>query len=346
MTHDPRLNVYVSISRQSDLLAEFEGVGRGQLLIDTYSGRLSALARLPLLLAVRRRFGHYLREHHIDVVYCTMTHIWNLAMLGEIRDAGCRYLLTVHDADLHPGERIVGRSRLVAHEIRSADGIIALTEHVRRQALSLSSQVPNWTIPLGTLGLVSDGRPRMRRAGDPIRLLFFGRLLPYKGLDLLIDAVRILIGRGIDTLLHIAGPGHAPAVPPELRERVSVDCRWIPDDEVPHLFACSDVLVLPYREASQSGSATIAMEAAMPVVATPVGGLAEQVQDHVTGLVAERVSAEAVAESIAAIAADPELYARCSAGALAQSARMDFAVLAPAIAAAILDVSRLERRRP
>lgn len=74
-------------------------------------------------------------------------------------------------------------------------------------------------------------------------------------------------------------------------------------------------MVLPYVEASQSGVVEAAFAAALPSVVTPVGGLAEQIENGVTGLVAGAVDATALADAIERLVTDPELYEACSAGA-------------------------------
>jgi glycosyltransferase involved in cell wall biosynthesis len=119
--------------------------------------------------------------------------------------------------------------------------------------------------------------PAAEPRSDAVRLLSFGRLLPYKGLDLLADALRRL--RPQTALeVRVVGSGPASAVLDELRniQGVSVENRWVAEDEIGGLLAWSDAVVLPYREASQSGVAALAVGAGRWVIATDVGGLAEQ----------------------------------------------------------------------
>lgn len=321
LMRDPGLDLRLSVSRQSELWDQFVSVGLPGLYIDTYQDWSSAIlgsARLPSL---RRRFARYLRDNQIDVVYCTMTHLWNAAIAPVISQSGARYLFTAHDATLHPGERIPGRQWMLSTEIRFADGIIALTDHVARAALrARHTPVPTWSIPLATFdfsrpgehGRMPSDRP-VRVLRRPVRLLFFGRLLAYKGIDLLLDALQIVLQRGVDAELAIVGQGKVPPLPAGLDPaRVRIDNRWIPDSEVTGVFEDADILVLPYREASQSGFAATAQTLGLPIVATPVGGLVEQVRHLETGVVAEAASASAIADAIVHLIADAELYDRCS----------------------------------
>jgi glycosyltransferase involved in cell wall biosynthesis len=113
--------------------------------------------------------------------------------------------------------------------------------------------------------------------GGAVRLLCFGRLLPYKGLDLLASAMRQL-GTQAEWELRVVGSGPESAELSSLRALpgVTVENHWVPEDEIGALIAWADVLVLPYREASQSGIAPAALAAGRFVVSTRVGGLIEQ----------------------------------------------------------------------
>jgi glycosyltransferase involved in cell wall biosynthesis len=112
--------------------------------------------------------------------------------------------------------------------------------------------------------------------GGPLRLLSFGRLLPYKGLDLLAEALSRLGPRAIE--LRVVGTGPESPDLDALRRLpgVTVENRWVPENEVGALLAWADALVLSHREASQSGVAAAALAAGRWVVGTRVGGLAEQ----------------------------------------------------------------------
>ena len=110
-----------------------------------------------------------------------------------------------------------------------------------------------------------------------MRRLMFGRLLAYKGIDLLIAALENMPAT-MEFNLRVVGLGPETA---ELRTLaampgVTVENRWVPEDEIAALISWADVMVLPYREASQSGVGAVALAAGKQVLATRVGGLEEQ----------------------------------------------------------------------
>ncbi len=89
------------------------------------------------------------------------------------------------------------------------------------------------------------------------------------------------LGRRDDLELRVVGNGPESPVLAQLRALpgVTVENRWVPEEEVAAILAWSDALVLPYREASQSGVAATAIAAHRFVIATRVGGITEQLQD-------------------------------------------------------------------
>ncbi|WP_433353369.1 glycosyltransferase family 4 protein [Microtetraspora malaysiensis] len=140
------------------------------------------------------------------------------------------------------------------------------------------------------------------RGGEPRReLLFFGIVRPYKGLDLLLRA----LARVPDVRLTVAGEfwgglEETRALIGELGLDGRVELRpgYVPAEDVPGLFARADALVLPYRSATASQNVWLGHEHGVPVIATRVGALPDNVTDNVDGLLVEPGSADALAEAI------------------------------------------------
>ncbi len=98
---------------------------------------------------------------------------------------------------------------------------------------------------------------------------------------------------------------------------VEVHNRWLSNRNI--VLAGTDAVVLPYVEASQSGVAATAFAAGRPVIATPIGGLTEQVIHRGTGLLAKDMSVEALADAIQAFSCSADLFDHCATGALAHA---------------------------
>lgn len=146
---------------------------------------------------------------------------------------------------------------------------------------------------------IHTGLPRMkarRKLGlgeNHTALLFFGLVREYKGFDILIRACESLPEN-----YRIIAAGENYTKKNYASERLSWEESFVPDSHVGTWFNASDIVVLPYRTATQSGIAQIAMAFRKPMVTTPVGGLPETVDEGITGTVAVNTSPEALADAI------------------------------------------------
>lgn len=313
--NDASLDPEVFLSRQCDLFDKFQDIGLTITAVDTYNGAGDMAASVWRLPAACYRLWAILRRGDIRAVYCTGTHLWNPFLAAVARSLGIKYVLTVHDGERHSGDRMSAPQWWLDAEVRRSDALITLSEHVKGQIVG-RLRLPEDRVTVIPSGPYYAAAGTSRTAhGTPLRrLLFFGRIWPYKGLDLLLEAYASLKSRIPDLNLRIVGSGDfspyraAAAKLPD----VEVDLRYVPEAEVPSILAAADVLVLPYREATQSGLVYLAAAARVPVVATPVGGLVEQLADGKVGHLASAVSSSAIAEAIEHVLFHHENYNKVS----------------------------------
>lgn len=144
-----------------------------------------------------------------------------------------------------------------------------------------------------------------------VRLLFFGFIRPYKGLDVALDALALLRDRGVRHRLTVVGEpwdttySWADQVAERgLEDQVDLRLGYAADDEVSDLLAKHHAALLPYRSATQSGIAPIALAAGRPVIATTVGGLTDVIRDGENGTLAAPDDPVSLADAIQRCAAD------------------------------------------
>lgn len=232
------------------------------------------------------------------------------------------FIYVVHDAAPHPGDYMrLWQSRMQRRLIREAAGVVALSDHVATQVEAsglLRAGQGCAVISLAAHDVARRATPRQARAG-PLALLFLGRLLPYKGLSLLAEALAG-VREHPGWRLTVAGSGPDPDHVRSLFSgfpQVELKLGLLDEDEVDALIRDHDVLVCPYLEASQSGVIAEALYDGMPCLVTPVGGLPEQIGFGRAGWVAGATSPEALAETFAALLDNPASIAPMSGGALA-----------------------------
>lgn len=153
-----------------------------------------------------------------------------------------------------------------------------------------------------------------------LHLFFFGPIKKYKGADTLIDAMKICREKGVSATLTIAGSQASDTHIIDPKEVESLGILWlnryVEDSEVCRLLGEADVMVIPYKNATQTTPGALALGYGMPVIATRSGGLTEQVENGVNGLLVEPDNAVALASAIQKMAEERELLKKFSQGAL------------------------------
>jgi glycosyltransferase involved in cell wall biosynthesis len=177
-------------------------------------------------------------------------------------------LLTRHDPVPHPGQPRPGL------EAQAYDRYW----YRRAAAVHLHSEllVSEFANPLGKpLYFIPHG---MTVLDQPLelpqapRILMFGRMEPYKGLDVLAAAMPLVWERSPEVRLLVAGEG-PEAFPIQADARIEVRRGYVPESDVSGLFEGATVAAVPYTQASQSGVASVSLGFGVPVVASALGGL-------------------------------------------------------------------------
>jgi alpha-maltose-1-phosphate synthase len=238
---------------------------------------LEGRVRDPRAIRSLGHVGRLVAGFEPDVVHFQESVVDDVRLLAATRPRPGRYAVTVHDPSTHPGDRVRARwKRRVWLELVRRAGLVfvhaqALADELRAES---GTRAPIEVIPLGIDAPLHSPLP------EQPRLLFFGRISEYKGIDTLLDAMPTLWERLPDARLVVAGKGRGL---PEHRlwddDRVTLRFEHVDEEEVPGLFRDASCVVLPYRQASQSNVGSQAKQYGRPLVVTELGGLPELVAD-------------------------------------------------------------------
>jgi glycosyltransferase involved in cell wall biosynthesis len=222
------------------------------------------------------------------------------------RALGKRVVLTVHN--VNAGWRDSTDSFLNRLTLRIqyhlCDHLFVHTGQMRRElrthfavAEAKVSLIPfgiNSTVPNTTL-TTSEARQRLGLTESRKVALFFGNIAPYKGLEYLVQAMAFLASKDLDYRLVIAGRPkncepywdsiQSQLSQPELRACVIERIEYVPDADTEIYFKAADVLVLPYVHIFQSGVLFLSYNFGLPVIASDVGSLREDILEGQTGFV-------------------------------------------------------------
>lgn len=234
------------------------------------------------------RRGRQIGRRSDLVVLVHYTTVQAPALLSVGWAARRRSRVVVLCANAVPHEPRVGDRLLTTLLMRSADAIVTHTAAERAALLGLTDR-PVTVAALPPHLPVGDRCTHHGAVTPPLRrLLFFGKVRRYKGVDLLlralaeVDDVRLRIvgefytdvGELVDLVARLG-----------LTDRVEIEPDYLPADRIPSLFASVDALVLPYRNATASQLVPLAFRHGVPVIVTRVGNLPEAVRDDVDGLI-------------------------------------------------------------
>lgn len=302
---EPEIKPHLILSAQNDTPEQFASFAPHVTLVPTFeTGRSwQAVVRYPV---GRAAVFDALQRERPDAVLSIMPHLWSPLLTPAIRRQGIRYGTIIHDASPHPGDPTALLTPWLLRDADRADLVVTLSREVAER-LKKRGVSERRILSLFHPDVAAVARARVpRMPGAPFRLLFVGRIQAYKGVPDLLAALPLV---GSPVTLTLAGAGDismfADAI---VATGTTLINRWLSDEDFAELLQTHDAIVLPYREASQSGVAAMAFANTIPVVALPIGGITEQVIDGETGVLATGRSPAALAAAITRLATDVALF--------------------------------------
>lgn len=209
-----------------------------------------------------------------------------------------------------PHEKRIGDTMLSHYFIKAIDGCIVMSHRVKADIEKLYPLKPIEYCPhplfdhYGKMIPKAEAKKALKLNPNKNYILFFGLVRDYKGLDLLIEAVSLTSSTTIDYEVIVAGEFYADEEKyytlmdkHGVRNKFRVFAQFIPDDLVPYFFCAADVIVQPYKDATQSGVTQVAYHFNKPMIVTNVGGLPEMVHHKKVGYVVAP-NAPAIAQAI------------------------------------------------
>jgi glycosyltransferase involved in cell wall biosynthesis len=248
--------------------------------------------------------GNYIRKQKPDIVIFRYWLPFMGPALGTIariiKKNNYSRILAITD-NVVPHEKRPGDVPFTKYFLSACHGFITMSRSVQQDLQRFEPNKPSLYLvhPLydnfGTIESKTEACTALGLDPNYRYLLFFGFIRAYKGLDLLLQAMADeRIKQRKDLKLIVAGEFYEDAAPYhklieelQLQEQLILRTDFIPNSEVRHYFCAADLVVQPYKHATQSGVTQVAYHFNKPMVVTNVGGLAELVPDGEVGYVVE-----------------------------------------------------------
>lgn len=227
----------------------------------------------------------------------------------QVKKNGKTKIISIID-NIIPHEKRIGDWQLAKYFVNSVDGFIAMSDSVLEDLKKFDNKKSKAFSPhplFDNFGEAVNKIQAYEHLGLEVNsdyLLFFGFIRDYKGLDLVLEAMADPRVKELNFKLIVAGEFYTDAQPYwdqitrlGIADKLILKTDFIPDDEVRYYFCAADMVVQPYKHATQSGVTQICYHFDRPMLVTNVGGLPEIVPNGKVGYVVEP-NAQAIADAI------------------------------------------------
>jgi glycosyltransferase involved in cell wall biosynthesis len=272
------------LARDNSDLSEAEK-GEHNIIELDISHRLNLL-NLFKLISARSKFLHIDSRIMPRVTIFMMPHPWDLWLLRRKNSLikHSKVVRVIHDATPHDGEYWPRRHSILCR-IKSSDSVIFHSTYVKNQTKVDSINRNNLVLPLIYL-------PKVKSDVKKFDFLFIGRGKKYQGVDRLSEIVDEIETLMPSARVHISLGGQSFLGG---GNNVEISDRWLTETEFNELVSSSLVVILPYVSASQSGIIAKALAHGVPVVATDVGGIKEQIRVGLDGEIVGSLEPKSIA---------------------------------------------------
>lgn len=285
------------------------------------AGLLSKASRVLIYYARLLRYARTAKPKVFHILWNNKFEVFDRTLLlFYYRVRGRKIVLTAHNvnAGRRDGSDSVLNRATLKIQYNFADHIFVHTEKMKQELIERFGvrERSVTVIPFGVNNAIprtdltrSEARQRLSICESEKTILFFGNIAPYKGLEFLVEAFRDIVKWRSDCRLIIAGRPRrgdekylndirqviSREIPPEaVIQRIG----YVPDAEAELYFKAADVVALPYVDIFQSGVLFLAYSFGLPVIATDVGALREDIVEGQTGFLCKPCDSRALAATI------------------------------------------------
>jgi len=240
-----------------------------------------------------------------DIIHLQSYHPWICLFLPLLQKY--KIVTTIHDVKSHIGTRAIDENIARNIHIKYSDAFIVHGNLAKEILEKKVTSKKIFVIPHGDFSFFNK-ITQYNYAEEAGNILFFGRIIDYKGLSFLIKAESRIAESVPNIKIIIAGSGTFNESNYVINsDHFELHNRYIKDEDVGAFFQRTSVVILPYLEGTQTGIIPIAYAFKKPVVVTNVGSIPEVVEEGVTGFIVPPGDADALAEAIIKLLKDDRL---------------------------------------
>lgn len=254
-----------------------------------------------------------------NIVHFSDTSLYIVFFIKKIYSKETKYIITIHNPHLQPRKGIKGKLMNYLTRILN-NKILELSKKKKNIFIHLHSENQKPNVELKYIYAkhpISNKYSEYKKItftkiNEPISFLFIGNLHYYKGVDIFINSIKHLDKSYRDKCnFTIAGKGDIK-IPEEIKKITTIYNYFLSDQQFLEIMEKTHIIVLPYREATQSGILSFAVSLNKPVIITNVGNLSEYVLHMNTGIILNKLSYEDLINSYKYFIRNPNIIENMS----------------------------------
>lgn len=250
-----------------------------------------------------KALSDHLKKNKYDVIHLNGNSFFEIMLHWFLKRIPRAH--TIHDVQPHTGEGS-WKSKMRMRNLRKQDiEFILQSDFSLNQFLEIEGfkNKRAYSVYYGPLEIYKSYADENEKEQNNRTILFYGRISPYKGIEYLVKAVKIIKDKIPDVKLIIAGKGEIYFNTDDIINDNSFEIinRYISNNELTELIKKSAVIVCPYTDATQSGVVMTSYAFKKPVVASSVGGFNDVIENGVTGILVPPKDPESLANALTTI---------------------------------------------
>jgi len=258
--------------------------------------------KITSILSVSKEVKNYILDIRPDYIHLDEISNWHLFMLPFLLKKRKKIVLNIHDPKTHSGESDVSRSITRKLLFSVMTNFVVFSTHSKSLlAKQLTNSAKIEVLKLLPYTIYKSFLNKNIENKEKEYISFVGRISPYKGVDLFVEAIDLIHKKYPNQKFVIGGKtikGYTPDFIESDKELLTIKNKFLSNDEISSLVYNSKIIVCPYKDATQSGVIMTAYALNIPVVVSNIGGLPEYVIKNNSGDVANELSASAIAISV------------------------------------------------
>lgn len=235
-----------------------------------------------------------IKRENFDAIYFESLHVWNVPIMMALKKCVRKYQV-IHEVIPHEGDKQVKGVDFMNKVVCKVADVIVL-----RNKKYINEMIDRYKVKSEKVKYLELWR-RYPEFTQPIhsgRVLFFGRINPYKGADNLLKIVQRCPNVSFDVVGRVDPQMEFVVEKLKSEPNVHINNEYVSDSEMREVFINADWIIVPYNSASQSGIIIDAYKYSRPVIAFNVGAISEQVDDGKSGFLIEAGDNDAFSQKI------------------------------------------------